>query len=51
MSNGAVSLAVLLSDEAPPVAVADATDYARRIAKLMPGVFVAEVHAWVPQLM
>ena len=44
MSNGAVSLAVLFSDEAPPVAVADATDYARRIAKLMPGVFVAEVH-------
>jgi hypothetical protein len=44
MSNGAVSLAVLFSDDPPPVAVADATDWARRVAKLIPGVFAAEVH-------
>lgn len=43
MSNGAVSLAVLYSD-GPSAAVADAVDWARRTAKLMPGVFVAEVH-------
>lgn len=44
MSNGAVSLAVLFTDAPAPVAVAGATDWARRIAKLMPGVFAAEVH-------
>lgn len=43
-SNGAVSLAVLFSDDPVPVAIADAVDWARRIAKLMPGVSVAEVH-------
>lgn len=44
MSNGAVSLAVLFSDAQPAVAVADAADLARRITKLMPDVYVAEVH-------
>ena len=44
MSNGAVSLAVLFTDDPAPVAVADATDWARRIAKLIPDVFAAEVH-------
>jgi hypothetical protein len=44
MSNGAVSLAVLFSDARPSVAVDNAADLARRIAKLMPGVCVAEVH-------
>ncbi len=43
-SNGAVSLAVLFSDNPVPVAIADAVGWARRIAKLMPGVSVAEVH-------
>jgi hypothetical protein len=43
-SNGAVSLAILFSDAPAPVAAADAVDWARRIAKLMPGVSVAEVH-------
>lgn len=43
-SNGAVSLAVLLSDDPVHVAVADAADWARRIARLMPGVSVAGVH-------
>lgn len=44
MSNGAVSLAIVLGEDSPQQAAADAIDYARRIAKLMPGVFVAEVH-------
>jgi hypothetical protein len=44
MSNGAISMAVLFSNDAAETALADATDYARRIGKLMPGVFVAEVH-------
>lgn len=41
-ANGGVSLAVVYSDDQFPVAVA--TECARRIAKLMPGVDVAEVH-------
>jgi hypothetical protein len=41
-ANGGVSLAVLYSDDSLPVA--DATDWARRITKLMPGVTVADVH-------
>jgi len=44
MSNGAVSLAVLFSDAQSSVAIADAVDWARRIAKLMPDVSVADVH-------
>jgi transposase-like protein len=44
MANGAVSLAVVLSDDHEVVAVADAADWARRIAKHMPGVLVAEVY-------
>jgi len=44
MSNGAVSLAVLLSDDPVPVAAVGTVGWARRIAKLMPGVSVAEVH-------
>lgn len=43
-SNGAVPLAVVLSDDPVPVAAADAVGWARRIAKRMPGVSVAEVH-------
>lgn len=43
-ANGAVSLAVVYSDEAPSDASHEAVDWARRIAKLMPGVDVAEVH-------
>lgn len=43
-SNGGVSLAILLSEDPAPVAIADASDWARRIAKLMPDVSVAEVH-------
>lgn len=38
MANGGVSLAVVLSDDQGPVAVADAADWARRIAKHMPGI-------------
>lgn len=41
-ANGGVSLAVVYSDDQFPVAAA--TECARRIAKLMPGVDVAEVH-------
>lgn len=41
-ANGGVSLAVVYSDDQFPVA--DAAEWARRIAKLMPGVDVAEVH-------
>ena len=37
MANGAVSLAVVLSDSREVVAAADAADWARRIAKQMPG--------------
>jgi hypothetical protein len=44
MSNGGVSLAVVFGDDGRPQAIADAADYARRIAKLMPGVFVGAVH-------
>jgi hypothetical protein len=43
-ANGGVSLAVYYSDDPSPVAVESATDWARRIAKLMPGVCVADVH-------
>lgn len=43
MSNGAVSLAVVLSDDALS-AVTEAVDWSRRIIKLMPGVSVVEVH-------
>jgi hypothetical protein len=43
-ANGGVSLAVMYSDESVSVAVRDAVDWARRIAKLMPGVTVADVH-------
>ena len=41
-ANGGVSLAVVYSDDQFPVAAA--ADWARRVAKLMPGVDVAEVH-------
>jgi len=41
-ANGGVSLAVVYSDDQFPIAVA--TECARRIAKLMPGVDIAEVH-------
>jgi hypothetical protein len=41
-ANGGVSLAVVYSDDRFPAPAA--TDWARRIAKLMPGVDVAEVH-------
>jgi hypothetical protein len=43
-ANGGVSLAVFYSDDPSPVAVETAADWARRIAKLMPGVSVADVH-------
>jgi hypothetical protein len=43
MSNGAVSLAVVFSDEVSSAA-SEAADWARRITKLMPGVCVAEAH-------
>lgn len=43
-ANGGVSLAVFYSDDPPVVAVGEAADWARRIAKLMPGVCVADVH-------
>lgn len=41
-AHGGVSLAVVYSDDQFPVAVA--TEWARRVARLMPGVDVAEVH-------
>jgi hypothetical protein len=44
MANGGVSLAVVLSDGHDVVAVADARDWARRIARHMPGVLAAEVY-------
>lgn len=43
-ANGGVSLAVLYSDDPLPSALDAAVDWSRRIAKLMPGVDVAEVH-------
>jgi hypothetical protein len=44
MANGGVSLAIVYSAEQESVAAADAADWARRIAKHMPGVLAAEVH-------
>jgi hypothetical protein len=44
MSNGAVSLAVVLDEEGLTQATAAVANGACRIAKLMPGVFVAEVY-------
>jgi hypothetical protein len=43
-ANGGVSLAVLYSEEHSPAAGHEAADWAMRIAKLMPGVSVADVH-------
>jgi hypothetical protein len=43
-ANGGVSLAILYSEEAPPAAAAEAAEWAKRIAQLMPGVSVAGVH-------
>jgi hypothetical protein len=43
-ANGGVSLAVLYSDDPSAVAAGEAVDWARRIAKLMPGVSVAGAH-------
>lgn len=43
-ANGGVSLATFYSDDPSPIAMKDAADWARRIAKLVPGVSVAEVH-------
>jgi hypothetical protein len=43
-ANGGVSLAVLYCEEPSPVAGREAADWAMRIAKLMPGVSVADVH-------
>jgi hypothetical protein len=43
-ATGGVSLAVFYSDDPPTVAAEEAADWARRIAKLMPGVCVADVH-------
>jgi hypothetical protein len=43
-ANGGVSLAVFYSDDPASVAAEDAADWAKRIAKLMPGVRVADVH-------
>jgi hypothetical protein len=43
-ANGGLSLAVVYSDEPASAAGRDAADWARRIAKLMPGVTVADVH-------
>lgn len=43
-ANGGVSLAVFYSDDPPAIAAGEAADRARRIAKLMPGVRVADVH-------
>jgi len=41
-ANGGVSLAIVYSDDPSAIAVGEATDWARRIAKLMPGVCVAD---------
>lgn len=43
-ANGGLSLAVVYSDEPPEAAAKTAADWARRIADLMPGVAVADVH-------
>lgn len=43
-ANGAVSLAVLYSDESASIAMSDAGEWSRRIVKLMPGVCVQEVY-------
>jgi hypothetical protein len=43
-ANGGVSLAVFYSDDTSAVAAEEAADWARCIAKLMPGVYVADVH-------
>lgn len=43
-ANGGVSLATFYSDDPSSIAMTDAADSARRIAKLMRGVSVAEVH-------
>ena len=43
-ANGGVSLAVFYSDDSPAIAAGEAADWARRIAKLMPGVRVADAH-------
>lgn len=44
VANGAISLAVVLSDDSEVAAVAEAADWARRIAKHMSGVTAVEVH-------
>ncbi len=43
-ANGGVSLAIFYSDDPSAIAVGEAADWARRIAKLMPGVCVPDVH-------
>jgi hypothetical protein len=43
-ANGGVSLAVVYSDASAAAAARDAADWARRIAKLTPGVTVVEVY-------
>lgn len=43
-ANGGVSLAVVYSDESVPAAAQTAADWAKLIAKLVPGVTVADVH-------
>src|ERR1700690_271550 len=43
-ANGGVSLAVFYSDDPSAVAAGEAADWARGIAKLMPGVCVVDVH-------
>lgn len=43
-SNGGISLAVLFSSESASMAMDEAVAWSRRIAELMPGVTVSEVH-------
>ncbi len=43
-ANGGVSLAIFYSDDPATIALGEAADWARRIAKLMPGVSVADAH-------
>ena len=43
-ANGAVSFAVVYCDDPSAVAVAEAADWAKRISKLMPGVYAPEVY-------
>ncbi len=43
-ANGGLSLAIFYCDDPSAIAVGEALDWARRIAKLMPGVCVADVH-------